>query len=182
MGERPLQLFSLIRVAGFTYHATNQVLTATGLDADIARSYHSSGALMSETQVVKTRSRTGTPHTYSLNYGYDINGRRTSLLLSPTTLFTGSAMSWSYTSWGALAGVTDIAGNSFSFTYNGRGLLTNVSYPAGIAQTLGYDLAGRLNLDQILRPGSTAFPNFGSTTIRNFSVASRNARADPQRE
>ncbi|MBK8245792.1 MAG: RHS repeat protein [Gemmatimonadetes bacterium] len=46
----------------FTHHATNQVLTATGLDADIARSYHSSGALMSETRWSRLVPARGRPH------------------------------------------------------------------------------------------------------------------------
>ena len=159
----------------FTWDPTNQIATATGTDATVTRGYHSSGALLGETQVIFTRSRTGTPHSYTLSYTYDANGRRTSLTVSPSTLFAGAPMTWSYTSWGALGSVSDIASNAYSYGYNGRGDLTSITYPGGVSETIGYDNAGRLATDQITRGGATTFPYPSSATLRNFA-ATRNAR------
>ena len=159
----------------FTWDPTNQIATATGTDATVTRGYHSSGALLGETQVLFTRSRTGTPHSYTLSYTYDANGRRTSLTVSPSTLFAGAPMTWSYTSWGALGSVSDIASNAYSYGYNGRGDLTSITYPGGVSETIGYDNAGRLATDQITRAGATTFPYPSSPTLRNFA-ATRNAR------
>lgn len=143
----------------------------------MSRAYHPNGLLLSETQTIKTRSRTGTSHAYSVAYTYDRNGRRTSRTLSPSSLFAGSAMSYGYASWGAPSSVTDIAGNAYRFDYTAKRELLSVGYPAGIAQGLGYDGASRLNSDSITRPGApTAFPYYPSATVRQFRVSSRNAR------
>ena len=160
----------------FTWDPTNQIATATGRDGDVLRSYHPSGALMSETQVIRYRNRTGS-HTYSLAYTYDVNGRRRTLTLSPSSLFSGSPMSWGYNSWGALDAVTDIAGNSWSFGYNAKGELTSTTYPGGVTQTRTYDDGGYLATDVITGPTPTpSFPFYPNQTIRNFSVTLRNAR------
>jgi RHS repeat-associated protein len=134
-----------------------------------------SGVLMSETQSIKSRDRAST-HSYSLSYRYDRNDRRRSLSLSPGNLFPGSAMTYSYTGWGALSAVSDIGGNSYSFSYNGRDELTNVGYPAGVTQTLAYDAAGRLTSDNITQPNRGAFPYVLGSSLRSFGVGSRDAR------
>lgn len=143
----------------------------------MGRSYHSSGLLLSETLTIQTLARTGPGHPYTVSYGYDRNSRRTSMTVGPSSLFTGGAMGYSYDPvWGGLTQVTDIAGNGYSLSYNAASVLTSIGYPGGVSQAFGYDADWRLTSDQINKSGSTAFPQFGSPTVRNFTVSSRNAR------
>ena len=81
-----------------------------------------------------------------------------------------------FNTWGAVDSVTDIARNRFDFTYTNEGLLSATLYPGGVRQTRTYDQFGRDATDRIVRPGSTVWPFFQDTLLRNFSVSARNAR------
>jgi RHS repeat-associated protein len=160
----------------FTYDATGQIANATALDADVQRTYHPDGALLTETQRIRNRARTATPHVFTLTNQYDRNGRRTSLRLDPAALFAGDSIRYRYATWGALASVRDIAGAEYSFGYNARGELDTLRYPGGAVESVGYDGASRLQRDRIIRTGSLGFPFPGTTTLRDFTVTRRNAR------
>jgi RHS repeat-associated protein len=161
----------------FTYHASGQIASATGLDADVLRTYHPNGALLTDTLWVRDSTRATTPHVYWLTLTYDRNGRRLTRALGPTALFPGAAMGYGYTTWGALGGISDIAGNAFSLGYNVQGELQTVGMPGGISRTLGYDGAGRLSSDVIANANAGGgFPFDMQATLRNFSITKRNAR------
>ena len=72
--------------------------------------------------------------------------------------------------------MSDVAANRFVFGYNLKGELSTVLYPGGVRQTRTYDVFGRDSTDRIVRSGSTAFPYFGDTLLRDFKVTTRNAR------
>ena len=163
-------------VQRYTYHASGQILTATALDADVIRTYHASGALLGETLNVRDRARATIAHTYTLDYAYDRDGRRTARTVGPTSLFAGAPMRTYYANWGAIDSVTDIAGNRFGFSYNVKSELIATTHPGGVRQTRSYDILGRDSTDRLVRPGSTAFPFFPDTLLRAFAVSKRNGR------
>ncbi len=162
----------------FTYHPSGQISSANALDANVVRTYHASGALLTDTLKIRDSSRATIPHVFSLSYTYDRNGRRLSRTLGPSSLFSGSPMTYAYNFWGALASITDIAGNTYSFAYNDIGELQTTTLPANITRTLGYDGAGRLSSDVITNSNtaSTGFPYDLQTAVRNFTITKRNAR------
>jgi RHS repeat-associated protein len=162
----------------YFYHPSGQIANAFGLDADVSRTYHPNGALLTEVQSIRTRARTSTPHRFEVQYEYDRNGRRKSVRVGPDSVFSATPMTYSYYSWGALSAVTDIAGNSYGVNWTARGEVGGITFPGDVQQTLSYDVAGRLIGDQIVRAGSTAFPFPPAGPLRNFSVPTngRNAR------
>lgn len=74
-----------------------------------------------------------------------------------------------------MSGAVDIQGYSYTLGYNDRGDATSVSYPGLIASTLGYDADGYLASESLTNQG-VAFPRYPNTTMRAFSVTSRNGR------
>ena len=160
----------------YTYHASGQIESATALDADVARTYHPSGALLGETLGIRNRSRAAITNTYTMVYTYDRNGRRTARTVGPSSLFAGAPMRSFYSSWGAVDSVTDIASNRFAFGYNAKGELTSTTYPGNVQQTRTYDVLGRDSTDRIVRSGTTGWPYFSNTLLRDFTVTKRNGR------
>lgn len=141
------------QTAQFTYDPiTGQVQEADNADAQVARTYDRSGALKSETQIIRTVGslfRPPHPHVYTMTYGRDRNGRVTSVQL-PTAVQpsnaggAGTSIQYVYDpNTGALAEVHDALGYVTTATYNARGLRERLGLP-GASVAEWYDAEGQL--------------------------------------
>lgn len=157
----------------FQYSPDGQVRVATNKDATVRRSFHASGALMTDTLDIKKWDRLSS-YSYGTAYTYDRHGRR-STLAAPSQ-FTGSLIRYQYWFWGPIKTVTDIASNTFAINYNPPGEVSRIDFGGSISQTFGYDGDGRVRSDVIANGGSQIFPYYPSPLLRNFSVNDRNAR------
>ena len=156
------------------YDADGRITSAVNKNASVSRSYHSSGALLSETLGIKSRDR-ATTHSYTTSYGYDVMNRRISM--TAPALFSGVPTTYGYDPQGGeLTSVHDIAGNSFGMTYSGENQLLSISYPGSFTETLGYDGYSRLISDGISGPANSTFPHYPSTILRSLSITSYNTR------
>ena len=81
------------------------------------------------------------PHSYTLRYSYDIEGRRDTLY-HPASVAPGGALPQRYTYssvTGELLSVRDIRGNTVSFDYDAAGRLRYRTYPGGVTLEQEYD-------------------------------------------
>lgn len=146
----------------FQYDPLGRILEADNVNAKITRQYYPNGALMSETQRVRTLPDSGalgsfTKHVYTVGYHYDRDGRRDSLYF-PAQLKTasqngpiGTTQSYAYndtTGW--LSSITDPAGATVTFGFDGRGDLGIIRYlPWQYQDVRGYDNDGNQNYSMI---------------------------------
>jgi len=119
-----------------TYDAAGHVLTANNHDAWVTRTYTNSGQVASERQRIRTWNGAGADsdyakHDYTLNYSYDIGGRRTAVQ-HPSTLLPRDSLR--------------TIGNSTTFAYEGgTGRLSAVIDPFGQRHLLAYTPAGQVS-------------------------------------
>lgn len=119
------------------------------------RAYFPNGLLRQETDSIRTVrevTNTGdfTHHIYSLQFTYDLDGRRTQLK-HPSQLVqtaTYDHASYGYDALtGALDTVTDVMGQQFRYHYNARGDLDSLYMPHGILEQFVYDADGNRTRD-----------------------------------
>ena len=80
--------------ARFTYTNDGLPLTANNKNANVSRTYHSNGVLLTDTLSIRTADRTGySGHIYAVANTYDANRRRTGTSLTPTALFGSNSLS-----------------------------------------------------------------------------------------
>ncbi|HET7464047.1 MAG TPA: RHS repeat-associated core domain-containing protein [Longimicrobium sp.] len=135
--------------ATFTYDpVTSLVATANNGDVQVSRTYFPNGRVRTETQKIRDASGTDfSKHVYTLEYAYDLDGRRISLT-HPTQL--APAGGWGSTQYlydhdtGELQRVVDALGNQFSFTYDAQGQIASLTRPGGVVDTYGYNADGLL--------------------------------------
>ncbi|HSU13608.1 RHS repeat-associated core domain-containing protein [Longimicrobium sp.] len=133
--------------AVFTYDEMGNMRSAVNQDASIARTYSLYGSLQSETQRIRTYvGQDTTTHVYQLQYGYDLDGRRTTLTL-PGGLQPGSsqtAQTYSYDpGTGELLNIRDALGTDYTYAYDARGR-TRTFTRNGVQERYGYDNGGRM--------------------------------------
>ena len=162
-------------ISVFTYDTvTNDMLTASNIDGRITRTYLPNGLINSETQQIRALDRSdSTTHAYTLQYTYDLSGRRRELV-HPTQLSAGAARdrtSWTYNTTGQLESVTDVQGSRINFNYYDDGSLANVIHgdTSGIAETMTNDADGRMIANAVTSSHSSPnrwFVNGQSTVLR----------------
>ncbi len=141
-------------VASFTYDAVGNLLSATNRDATVKRSYYPNGSLATDTLKVRTYAELSaggdtTRHVYGLGYGYDLNGRRKTLVhpkgLAPVVDgVIRDVQRYAYNdTTGALKTVTDVLDNSFQYAYTADGELERLS-GAGTEIHYSYDADGQM--------------------------------------
>lgn len=128
----------------FAYDAMGDLVRADNADALIRRAYNDNGELRSETLKIQTLARNDTTqHVYVVAYGYDLDGRRTSLT-HPSQLAPGSGVT-RYTfavGTGELSTVADPLDSAFAFGYDARGEITSIRTVGGIVQGFTYNQDG----------------------------------------
>ncbi|MET0395795.1 MAG: PKD domain-containing protein [Longimicrobiaceae bacterium] len=136
-------------VEEFDYDEAGNLTLANNRDSRVSRTYNEDGTLRSETQRIRTyRGSDYSKHVYELTYGYDLNGRRTSLT-HPQNLAPAAATPQTYgyrAVTGQLETITDVLGNSYEYGYWNNGLLRRLTFPAqsDLAEERWYDRDGRL--------------------------------------
>ena len=89
--------------------------------------------------------------TTTLDYGYDANGRRTSMTVIDTVngqTSWSNGVTYTYDLAGQLTGEADASGTA-GFQYNSAGERTRMTQPNGEVTTYGHDAGGRLTSVQI---------------------------------
>jgi RHS repeat-associated protein len=167
--------------SAFEYDRMGRLVRADNADALVRRSWFPGGLLERETQKVQTAARNDTTkHVYVLQYGYDLDGRRTSLThpsaLAPSA---GAATSYGYHAvTGALETVTDPLGNVFRYGYDNVGQLSSLQRGTSIFDAFLYDDDGRLrqyNLDVPAALGGRITQTSITYDRRGKMLVSRNA-------
>jgi RHS repeat-associated protein len=130
----------------FTYDEMGNMLSAVNPDASISRTYYPYGPMQTETQRIRTYvGQDLTSHIYQLTYGYDLDGRRVTLVL-PNQLQPGSSQTtqtYSYAAGtGELLNIRDPLGTDYTYAYDARGRLTTLTRN-GVQERYGYDNGGR---------------------------------------
>jgi RHS repeat-associated protein len=143
----------------FTYDSEHALLTATNRYARVARSYDVLGRMLTDslhTARVDTTFGAGV-HEYKVSYGYDRNGRLTSLRVPPMFAVGGrDVVDYVYhPRINELLTVTGVANEVFSYTYNRRREDTLVVYPGGYSRRAAWDGDGSQVVDSILNTGGT---------------------------
>jgi YD repeat-containing protein len=139
--------------AVFEYDAMGNLLRGDNADALVRRSYLPNGLLERETLKVQTAARNDTTaHVYALVYGYDLDGRRTTLTHPAALAPAGGAPTrYAYHSvTGALETVTDPLGNVFRYGYDNGGQIASLQRGQYVLDGYLYDDDGRVrqyNLD-----------------------------------
>jgi RHS repeat-associated protein len=137
-------------VAEFAYDVMGNMTVANNGDAKVSRIYDVAGNLRSETQKIRTYLGADTlRHVHTLEYRYDLNGRRTKLRhpgsLAPRDfVFVRDSTTYLYNGLGQLAYVFDPLRNRWDFHYNKTGQLDSLAMPGGFTERYRYDLDGRL--------------------------------------
>jgi RHS repeat-associated protein len=119
---------------------------AVNRDALVRREYNANGTMLSETQRIRTYAGLDTAtHTYRLEYGYDLNGRRTSLTHPEIFESSGSRRTvYGYdTIAGALARVSDPNGTGYTYRYDLAGRVDQRTR-GSVVEAFSYDSLGRL--------------------------------------
>jgi len=136
--------------AVFAYDMMGNVIVANNGDAKVSRGYDATGNLTWETQKIRTYVGADTlRHAYTLEYRYDLNGRRTKLRhpgsLAPRDfVFIRDSTTYLYDELGQLAHVFDPLRARWDFHYNETGQLDSLAMPGGYTERYRYDLDGRL--------------------------------------
>lgn len=149
--------------AFFRYDADGRVLQADNVYAHVHRTYKPNGLVASEAQSIRSYYSNGTSpcevdpqgstptlfgnHNSTLTYGYDLDGRRTSLTHPAGTQTYSYDTASPSTGW--LTGVTDIASWSYGIYYDAAGHVHEVSYPGGVNEVMTYGSDGRLSTRDI---------------------------------
>ena len=178
--------------ARFVFDAAGRLVRADNKDARVSRSYFASGALMSETQRIRSYGTSNFDVTsYYQSYRYDLGGRRVAHVL-PTNLAGADSIAYVYDSdRGFLRHVVhgldrisltlDAAGRQDSLLF---ATLQSGNYVTGVVETRGYDPDGNLvGLQRVRRNGASmvALSNSALTLdarARIRSVASGSAAAE----
>jgi RHS repeat-associated protein len=156
--------------ATFTYDlATGQIAFANNRAALVSRTYFLDGALQSETQRVRTVTGDDfAQHVYTMQYAYDVVGRRRTLT-HPTQLAPGSATeTWWYNSVAGLPdSVRDPLDGVVDFRFDAAGQLIQQRVPNGIARQLAYSLDGEVMRDELRKETTPLAPldPVGSTDV-----------------
>ncbi|MFL5541998.1 MAG: RHS repeat-associated core domain-containing protein, partial [Longimicrobiaceae bacterium] len=132
--------------ARFTYDAMGNVLSANNRDARISRSWNDNGTLASETQRIRTYAGNDTTaHTYRLDYGYDLDGRRTALIHPSTISPHAPARDTTRYGYDPFTGdLATIAGQGgYTFEYDVAGRVRRLGRVT-THETFGFDAAGRM--------------------------------------
>jgi RHS repeat-associated protein len=136
------------RVDTFAYDVMGNMTLAWNDFSHVTRTYNKDGTLATETQMLRHYADTtfDNRHYYNLTYTYDLNGRRTALIhpdsLAPSG--TDTVQLYDYTSFGALASVTNVFGEEHTFSYDAEGRLTGIDSPGSSDWTFEYDNDSRL--------------------------------------
>jgi RHS repeat-associated protein len=132
----------------FTYDAVGNMLTANNHDALISRAYDPADRLVTDTLRIRTWDGSDfSKHVYGLTYGYDLDGRETSLA-PPAALAKDpnggqwGAQSYTYSPTGAIDSVN---GHEFIYHHDAEDRVDSVGF-ADIStyETRNYDEDGRL--------------------------------------
>jgi RHS repeat-associated protein len=138
--------------ASFAYDPQTGTLTdANNGYALIHRDYYKNGMVKDEVLKIANWAGAGgaTPtfgHTYTTAYGYDKDGRQTTITY-PDVLAAGStqnAVHYDYDRSGALYHITDLLNKQFTFSYNWRDERTELRLPGGGLDSLSFDDEGNL--------------------------------------
>ncbi len=137
-------------VSEFDYDAVGHLREARNGDAHVEREYFPNGALKNETQRIRNYADGAFSHVYRMDYRYDLNGRRTELLM-PQAL-TNDVPWMRSTAYGydaATGALAQVGGQDYGadFAYNNEGQVASVAIRAGAAQVLEdvlYDVEGRV--------------------------------------
>lgn len=127
----------------FAYDPLGRLQQADNRYARITRAYTPSGLLLKDSVAMGFYTvPTSDQASYVLRYTYDRNGRRA------TMAWPGGTTGYSYTSFGALAQVSDPAGNRYGLAYDAQGRVDSLAIaPVGgsvrVWETRDYDLDGR---------------------------------------
>ena len=146
----------------FVYDGSSSAITyASSPDARTFRQYWLNGQLQKETQQIRTRDGTDfSQHQYDVQYKYDLEGRRTTLVLpqqiTPLDI-SGQPQAGSQDSiqfvydsdTGELLRITDPLKQSFTINHYASGTLQNLIRPEDVTETFGYDDDGNLTSDEI---------------------------------
>lgn len=155
--------------AVFEYDAHGNLKQANNSDAQVSRTHYPGGALMSETQKIRTVTGSDfSKHVYQLEYRYDLNGRRTNLI-HPRDLRAGTARDgvlYTYSEQsGLLETVTDLLGNVFTYSYDAESRIKSLAHPGGIVENYSYDNDGR-RISHRIDNGSNATYKYLGPTLR----------------
>ncbi|MDX1996514.1 MAG: hypothetical protein SF066_02250, partial [Thermoanaerobaculia bacterium] len=168
-----------LQTFGYTYDG--RLMTATGCDGAVARTFDPNGELRSETLSIRnaTGAACGTyGHTYTTSYTYDGNGRRSTMTVP--SVFGGGQVTYSYATGaggGRLTGLQDAVGNAFALTYKPSGELTRISGPGALQRDMAWDSDGRMTSDQYNNPCGPDWPCYPFLhKLRNTSFTSYDAR------
>jgi RHS repeat-associated protein len=148
----------------FEYDRAGNLVRAGNRDALVRRGYHPNGSVAWDSLYVRTMD--GNPdvaasfaaHKYGLEFEYDLNGRRTSLL-HPSQLAQGTSAKTRYT-YAPVTGepdtVVDPLSNRFRYRYNVRGQLESLVLPGAVVQGYAYDTDGQLERSTVNIPAVLA--------------------------
>ena len=156
--------------ASFTYDvATGQLWTANNKDARVTRTYFPNGSLHTETQSLRNvADQSFGQHVYTLTYGYDVAGRRTSLTHPVPVAPHPGIETWTYhPSTGLPTAVQPPLGGPITFEFDPAGQLSVQTAPSAIRREFYYTPDGELSSD-VLRNGAT---NAARPISLNNSVA-----------
>jgi len=114
----------------YVYDALGHVVRGTNATADVQLGYDPLGRLIAQT--TGSGSASNQP-AVTLNFGYDLNGNRTSLS-GPE-----GQTSYAFDAFNRLTSITDPAHGQFTFSYDALSRLTQMGRPNGVADTFQYD-------------------------------------------
>jgi RHS repeat-associated protein len=164
----------------FAYDDEGRLLHAIGLNGIVYRTYYAGGALGIESQYVAA-PHGGITRGFSLSYGYDLNGRRSSLSFDQIGGSTHFTQTYSYSQvTGALSSTTGNGTVTANIVRNGAGYPVSVSVPAAsTTETRSYDYDGRMTARS--HPGvsiSMAYDTAGKMTSASTSTNSWSESAE----
>ena len=136
----------------FTYDAGGNLTRADNLWAKIRRGYGTSGLLLTDKSVMKQWVPSANDHTYEIQHGYDVAGRRiwdkhpTNLVAncSGTSVLCDSTAYGYDAETGALITLRDVLGNQYAYHYDRNGQIDTVRYPGAVSLAQSYDDDGRV--------------------------------------
>ncbi len=164
------------RADTFTYDpATGNMASAVNRDAVVLRTYYQNGALRSETQKLADSAGTDvSKHIFTIEYRYDLAGRRTDLIHSPQFRIGAPPIPWGLdrSRWsydpinGELRSVKDVLSRWIDIDYDLEDRLYHVNRPGGISEQFTYDDDDNVKTD-VITNGSSSSTRWSYNPLRS---------------
>ncbi|HET7464334.1 MAG TPA: hypothetical protein VFJ82_23955, partial [Longimicrobium sp.] len=156
-------------VETFTYDEMGRMRSALNSAARVRRGYLPGGALAADTLEIATESFAWGRHLYLTRYGYDLEGRRTTMTVPDSVAPSSTQKQFQYAYdpvTGALRTVTDPLGNVTTFAQRLDGALDTLRLPGAITETYAYDADGQMTRRlRTQTAGGWAYPLYADTTV-----------------